>query len=402
MVFRFLLLLLFVLSLGCEKQSDDQVIEPKRENSLLKLETKRASVIGINAKEHLTQRDFQKPETTTLTTFSEDIGTLASISIFGLTADDITSEEVFMKPEKPLFVAQSSAIHPSYLILTFDNDIFAETDYYYTNGFSVGLVHPIFNSGILRKILPDLGNNSLNTTGVRIHHFMFTPQNPEAIEIDPDDRPFAGVLLAEYFNLSQLMSRRINIHASLRLGVIGKASMAQALQTAMHQLEPTGWDDQIGNDLLINYDLGLEKLLFSGKFWQLSGMIEAGLGSYQTYGGAAFQLRIGLLNGMKNSYLPGLENTDLSKNQAGSFWFFVQPAWHFVVHNASLNGGFLNKSNTHFFGHDEITNSLARFSAGFSWHYRKLGLGIRWTHVGPEFETAKNHNWGSMSLLYTL
>jgi hypothetical protein len=402
MVFRFLLLLLFVLSLGCEKQSDDQVIEPKRENSLLKLETKRASVIGINAKEHLAQRDFQKPETTTLTTFSEDIGTLASISIFGLTADDITSEEVFMKPEKPLFVAQSSAIHPSYLILTFDNDIFAETDYYYTNGFSVGLVHPIFNSGILRKILPDLGSNSLNTTGVRIHHFMFTPQNPEAIEIDPDDRPFAGVLLAEYFNLSQLMSRRINIHASLRLGVIGKASMAQALQTAMHQLEPTGWDDQIGNDLLINYDLGLEKLLFSGKFWQLSGMVEAGLGSYQTYGGAAFQLRIGLLNILSNSYLPELDNKTNSSKKNGSFWFFVQPAWHFVVHNASLNGGFLNKTNTHFFGHDEITNSLARFSAGFSWHYRKLGLGIRWTHIGPEFKTAKNHNWGSMSLLYTL
>ncbi|MDD4374637.1 MAG: lipid A deacylase LpxR family protein [Bacteroidales bacterium] len=401
MAFRVMILILLIFLTACQQQSVDQDIILKRENSQLSLETRKATVLESDSKEELKLRDFHKLKTTALTSYVEDVGTLASIGVSGITHDNIAPEDIFMKPQKTSYLSNTSAIHPSYLILTFDNDIFAETDYYYTNGFSVGLVHPKLNNRTFGRILAGLGYKSLNTTGLRIHQFMFTPQNPEAIEIDYNDRPFAGVLLVEYFKLSQLVNRSLNFHASLSLGVIGKASMAQALQTVMHQLEPKGWDYQIGNDLLLNYDISLEKLVFSGRFWQLSGMIEAGLGSYQTYGGGALQLRIGLLNGFKNSYLPELENVS-STNKVGSFWFFIQPAWHYVVHNASLNGGFLNKNNAHYFTHDEIRHNLARFSAGFSWHYRKIGLGIRWTQIGPEFRTANKHNWGSMSLLYTL
>jgi len=192
------------------------------------------------------------------------------------------------------------------------------------------------------------------------------------------------------------------MHTSFRLGVVGKASMAEALQTKMHHLKPVGWDYQIANDLLINLDFSFEKVLLKSKFWQVSGVLDAGLGSYQTYGGGALQFRIGLLKGLPNSFLPELDPVKEKYRPKASFWFFIAPSWHYIAYNASLNGGLFNNSSPHYFSYDEINHSLTSLYAGFSWHYRKLGLGLKWTYLSSEFKPAKHHNWGSISLLYTL
>jgi hypothetical protein len=399
------MLIMFVLlfSLACENHSGNNNNRPDKQDNKIPIKAKKASELVDRKNEKLLQRDFSQPEKSTINYFQEDIGTLSpgnSITKI-ITVQD--QNQIFTTTIKPISgLGSTEKSQPTFLLITFDNDIFAETDYYYTNGFSIGMVHPKLASGFFSRILPSLGNTAFNTSGIRVHQFMFTPQNPEAIEIDRNDRPFAGVLLTEYFKLSQLPNMGINMHTSLRLGVIGKASMAESLQATMHKLEPVGWDYQIKNDLLINYDFSLEKLLLKGDFWQISGMLDLGLGSYQTYGGGALQFRVGILQGLPNGYLPELDPVNETYRPAGSFWFFIEPAWHFMAYNASLNGGLFNNNSPHYFSYNEINHSLARFSAGFSWHYRKLGLGLKWTYLSPEFQSAKHHNWGSLSLLYTL
>lgn len=373
----------------------------KEEKLLPSLSKIKPSLSELQSEQKPEKRKFQKPETTILNRFKEDIGTLVPRSTKNLSANKSIEKDIFTRSGFQYEAEISEDFQAKHLIITFDNDIFAETDYYYTNGFSVGLVHPAFRNNFIGKMLPSLGEKSQNFAGIRIHQFMFTPQNPEAVAIVPNDRPFAGVLLGEYFKLSQLPQKGLTIHSSIRLGVIGKASLAQALQTAMHNLEPKGWEYQIANDLLINFDLGVEKILFRTKLAEFSGLIEAGAGTYQTYGGAALQFRFGIFNGLTNSYLPGLEN-EFQKKSGSSLYFFFSPAWTYIVHNASLNGGLFNKTSPHVFNRSELNSELFRFSAGFSWHYRKVGVGFRWTHIKPEFKSGNSHNWGSLSLLYTL
>jgi len=374
----------------------------KEEKLLPSLSKIKPSLSELHYGRKIQKRIFQKPETTVLNRFNEDIGTLVPRSTKNLSANKSSEKDIFTKNGFQYEAEISEDFQAKHLIITFDNDIFAETDYYYTNGFSVGLVHPALKNSFFGRILPALGANSQNFAGVRIHQFMFTPQNPEAVAIVPNDRPFAGVLLGEYFKLSQLPQMGFTMHSSIRLGLIGKASMAQALQTVMHQLEPKGWEYQIANDLLINFDLGAEKILFRTKLAEFSGIIEAGAGTYQTYGGAALQFRFGLFNGLTNSYLPGIENDYQKKSHGSSLYFFISPAWTYMLHNASLNGGLFNNKSPHVFSHSELNSKLFRISAGFSWHYRSLGFGFRWIHTKPEFISGKSHNWGSLSFLYTL
>lgn len=403
MLFRMLIIFVLLFSLACENQRGNKNIRRDNRVKNISIKAKKVSELVDLKNEKLFEREFILPKKSTTKYFLEDIGTLSPGNSITKINIEQGQDQIYTITQKPIFKLNSSEInHPALLLITFDNDIFAGTDYYYTNGFSIGMVHPKLASGFFNNILAGLGSNAFNTSGIRVYQFMFTPQNPESIEIDRNDRPFAGVLLAEYFKLSQIPARGINMHASFRLGVIGKASMAEALQTAMHQLKPFGWNYQMANDLLINYDFSLEKMFLKGDFWQLSGMLDLGLGSYQTYGGGAIQFRVGLLNSIPNGYFPELNPVNDSYEPAGSFWFFIEPAWHFMAYNASLNGGLFNDNSPHSFGYNEINHSLVRFSAGFSWHYRKLGLGLKWTYLSPEFQNAKQHNWGSLSLLYTI
>ncbi|MCK9451687.1 MAG: lipid A deacylase LpxR family protein [Bacteroidales bacterium] len=287
-----------------------------------------------------------------------------------------------------------------YLLITFDNDIFAETDYYYTNGFSIGLIHPWFNNRLFYRLMPGLGQVPLNLYGMRIQQQMFTPYNPEAVEVIPDDRPFAGVLLAEFFKLSNRSDKGLFLQTSFRLGVIGPASLAGVLQSSAHELKPTGWDYQIANDLLINVDMNLQKAFKINKYIEMAGGVDVGLGTYKTYMGASAQLRAGNFRSFSNNISSSTIGLIPRFDKSISYWFFLEPAFHFVAYDATLNGGMLNKSSPHRFSYDQIHHLTTQFNAGFSVFYRNTGLSLRWTRISPEFIGGKKHNWGNISLTH--
>lgn len=287
-----------------------------------------------------------------------------------------------------------------YLLLTFDNDIFAETDYYYTNGFSIGLIHPWFNKRLFYRPMPGLGQSSSNLYGMRIQQQMFTPYNPEAVVINPGDRPFAGVLLAEFFKLNSRSDKGLFLQTSLRLGVIGPASLAGALQSSAHKLKPTGWDYQIANDLLINIDMSLQKAFRISKYIEMAGGVDAGLGSYKTYMGASAQFRAGSFRGFSSNISSSTIGLIPRFDKSISYWFFLEPAFHFVAYDATLNGGMLNKNSPHRFSYDQIHHLTTQLNAGFSVFYRNTGLSLRWTRISPEFIGGNKHNWGNISLTH--
>ena len=335
--------------------------------------------------------------------FEENIGqmtsTLAKALPVKTTAETNFSEKNNISPELYQKLLNDNQLD-RYLLLTFDNDIFAETDYYYTNGFSIGMIHPWFNNRLFYKLMPDLGQASSNLYGMRIQQQMFTPYNPEAVEVIPDDRPFAGVLLAEFFKLSNQSDKGLFLQTSLRLGLIGPASLAGVLQSSAHELKPTGWDYQIANDLLINIDISLQKTFKINNFLEFAGGVEAGLGSYKTHLGASAQIRVGSFRSFSSNGFSSTIGLIPRFDKSISYWFFLEPAFHFLAYDATLNGGMLNKKSPHRFSYEQLHHFTTQFNAGFSVFYRNTGLSLRWTRISPEFIGGKKHNWGNISLIH--
>lgn len=389
--------LLFSCSTNVEKENKSVALRPSME--IIDLKQINPNLIKLSEIDSLSSA--KKLSATKIHYFIENIGQMTSSTAKALPAKTIAetkfSQQNNVSPELYQQLLNDKRLD-RYLLLTFDNDIFAETDYYYTNGFSIGLIHPWLNNRLFYSLMADLGQFSSNLFGMRIQQQMFTPYNPEAVVMNPDDRPFAGVLLAEFFKLSSRPDKGLFLQTSLRLGVIGPASLAGALQSSAHKLKPTGWDYQIANDLLINIDMSLQKSFKINKFVEIAGNFDAGLGSYKTYLGASAQIRAGSFRSFSTNIASSTIGLIPRFDKSITYWFFLEPAIHFVAYDATLNGGMLNKSSPHRFSYNQIQHLTTQFNAGFSVFYRNTGLSLRWTRISPEFIGGSNHNWGNISL----
>ena len=101
--------------------------------------------------------------------------------------------------------------NPWILRIIFDNDIFNNTDYYYTNGARIELVTPFADNSPVNKILPGAGKGSLNFSGFSLTQNIYTPVNPDAVEIQYSDRPFSAFLAIGQFRESVNFQKKINL-----------------------------------------------------------------------------------------------------------------------------------------------------------------------------------------------
>lgn len=143
--------------------------------------------------------------------------------------------------------------YPWSLSARWENDIFAGTDRFYTDGVSLSLAH----TG--RSWLDGLANRlpwgeGRRTASYELGQIMITPQKTSTPIPDPNDRPYAGIL---YAALSLHVERDSHYHG-LKLigGVIGPWSLAEQTQKQVHRWTgspiPKGWDAQLHNEPVLN------------------------------------------------------------------------------------------------------------------------------------------------------
>jgi hypothetical protein len=214
-----------------------------------------------------------------------------------------------------------STNQPQSVRVFLDNDFLnfrgAGTDRYYTNGIRIDYFYskqrkPKFPSSLLLKI-----SETDNVYGWGLAQFMFTPKHIDISEIQYGDRPYAGALYAAHSLQSINPDENIKITTELFLGLIGPWSLAEESQTWIHgainYTIPQGWDNQIANDIILNYNINIEKqLLFPSKRVLLVGIVETFSGTLYNAAGMGFILRIGKFN----NYFEGTSNSQsTSKNK---------------------------------------------------------------------------------------
>lgn len=159
---------------------------------------------------------------------------------------------------------------PRYVQGASENDIYQhwlQSDKHFTNGMHLELAHPFLGNGFSRNFL--LGFSSATPTyqdySISIGQDLFTATNTRIDYIDTADRPYAGILYADYSKVTNDFARGHQMKSHFIIGVQGPTAFGNEVQNTVHDWinndSVLGWDNQISNGLVLDYGVQFNKLL---------------------------------------------------------------------------------------------------------------------------------------------
>ena len=208
---------------------------------------------------------------------------------------------LFSPVENPGFSSMILLSHERSFRINFDNDVFDNTDRYYTNGVRFDFISPALRQSPLSWLMVPYWGQGINYYGISILQNMYTPSTTKVGGIQYGDRPYASYLVFGSFKISNDPIKKFRQTSEIDLGVIGPMAFGDFLQKTVHSnlptnSEPLGWEYQIQNDLVLNYNLTYEKGLLSSRRVELNLNGTGSLGTLYTNMGGGFQFRAGLMN----------------------------------------------------------------------------------------------------------
>lgn len=300
-----------------------------------------------------------------------------------------------------------SVNQPHSLRIFLDNDFLnfrgSGTDRYYTNGVRIDYFYskqrkPKFPSFLLLKI-----SENDNVYGWGLAQFMFTPKHIDIPDVQYDDRPYAGALYAIHSLQSIHSDKNIKITTELFMGVIGPLSLTKESQTWIHGMvnytKPQGWDNQIPNDIILNYNINIEnQVLYPSKSILLVGVVETFSGTLYNAAGIGFLLRVGKFN----NYFEELSTALNTANNKFQLYVFMKPAARVVLSNALLQGGLIyqmsGQNDAYTLDKDLIERLTVLYDVGLNFEMQKFSVSISQKLRTAEFKGQYVQEIGNITL----
>ena len=308
-----------------------------------------------------------------------------STSLFSQT-DTLNNGKKTQKPE-------------SYFKFNYDNDFFSATDRYYTKGIYIELIMPFVKKSPVSKLLIPLNKNATNYYGINIEQDGFTPRSIRHSEIYRGERPYASVFFISHFLTSINTEKKQRLTTSLDLGIIGPDAMGEQEQKGIHHalnnIQPLGWEYQIAEDYVVNYNAQFEKGLFLKKHFEFVGSLKARAGTLYDDIGAGILLRAGWME----SYFKNLGlSTSHDKTNKFQCYFFSKGELKTVAYNATMQGGMINKNSIYTIPANDIERVVATAYVGVVLAYKRFSLEYTKAYLSPEFKGGLPHGWGHVSI----
>jgi hypothetical protein len=240
------------------------------------------------------------------------------------------------------------------LVFTYENDMFADTDRYYTSGHRAGWQ----SRGGAPRPLAELGGwlepwllpgGARAEWGLALGQTMYTSRRRLRRDPPRDDRPYAGHLAAA-LSLQAADETSLGV-AELSLGVIGPAALGEQVQDLVHDAigveKLGGWGRQIGNTfagmLSLERRWRFESPLGGGALaWDLVPALGANLGNVQTSGAASLLVRFG--HGLAMDFgpprmRPALSGLGVFRPPEGLAWYLYAGAeGRAIAYDETLDG----------------------------------------------------------------
>jgi lipid A 3-O-deacylase len=285
-----------------------------------------------------------------------------------------------------------------YLRVCYENDFFTAIDEYYTQGIDMELVLPQFSRLITNKVLIN-PHFTYTRYGVGFQHNGYTPSSISSDDILYGDRPFAGVLLLKTFLTAIDTIYQQRFTSTLYGGAIGRPALAGEMQLFIHRglnnLLPRGWNNQIHDDLAINYSLDYEKQLAAIKnYLSLSASGNFNFGTLNCSGGVGATLMAGyFLSPFGNKRAA---NTDFQ------IYLYDRPEVNMVGYDATLQGGMFNRTSPYVIAESRLSRPTFRNRYGFIMSYQGIYVEYFLAQISKEFATGKKHAFGGVQLTVAL
>ena len=282
-----------------------------------------------------------------------------------------------------------------YFRIHYDNDFRAKTDYYYTQGYNLEFVTPRLKRNPLSVTLLRL-KNSRTKYGVSFEHYGFTPTSIKSSRILYNDRPFAGVIMLKSFAISVDTIHRTRLSSVLSTGMIGQAAFAGKMQKKIHNWtgdqEPMGWQHQIRNDVVLNYELNYEKQILN-----VPNIISLNTNSQARVGTLSNKLQAGATLTLGRFMSPFLPKEEKIKNNY-QLYLYSQPLVSLIGYDASLQGGVFNRNSPYTLKSSAINRITFQNSVGAVISIRNLYIEYYQTFLTKEFKTGRTHKWGGVKI----
>ena len=280
----------------------------------------------------------------------------------------------------------------------FDNDIFFQTDYYYTSGENIFFLHPsISKSPIAKLFITKFDKHDVEYNGISIEHQMYTPTDTPSDTVKVGDRPYAASLTLNQFQIFENKEKGYRVTSTLSMGVIGKSALGAEIQSLIHEItpsqQPVGWESQIRNDILLNYNFRIDKRLYQSNHFELLASSNVTIGTVNTDISASANMRFGWMDSFFNSYSP-------IRNSGFKTWMELGYDAKLVGYNAYLQGGVFNRTSPYVKEASEIKRLIHTFDAKIFVQYNKHRLIFEAYRLSPEFDESMWHAWGRISYQY--
>ncbi len=286
--------------------------------------------------------------------------------------------------------AQAAPPAPPSFTFRYENDFFSATDKYYTQGVLLEYSASFIKASPATRLLLRLRD------GQERHSFFaeqncFTPSSIRRDTILTGDHPFAAALFVGQRLVSADPVRGIKLTSTLELGAMGPCAICaeeqRGIHRALHNIEPLGWQFQVAGDVIVNYDVEVQKRLFRLPFAEASVGASTELGTYRTNVVLDGDLELGHFDSGFDGRTPG-------KGFRASA--FLNGRVKAVGYDASLQGGILNSDSPYVLSAGSIERAVLVGGGGVRFGYHRLSLDYSRTFTTREFAGGTDHGWGTL------
>jgi len=286
-----------------------------------------------------------------------------------------------------------------YFRINYENDFFSGTDILYTQGIHIELVAPWLKRFPISRILIHPRSFSYVRYGIGFEHDGYTPTSYSNPHILYGDRPYAACLFMKTFLTAIDSVNRQRCSSSVSSGVIGQAAGGAEMQTGIHRLlhdvTPRGWEYQIHNDAIFNYQVNYEKKLVSiGRFVSIDADAMARIGTLSDKAniGATFMF----------GYFDSPFSTTLATKKNFRIYAYEHAEVNALAYDATLEGGVFDHTSPYVISPKEITPFVFQNRFGFVVIYHRFYLEYFQSLLSQEFTTESFHVWGGIQIAFGL
>lgn len=281
-----------------------------------------------------------------------------------------------------------------------DNDLFRldgkESDRYYTAGHSI-----VFGFGAATRskwadvILFTPFKQSHSWIDIRINQQLNTPEILSTTLTQVGDYPYAAALYATLARTTLSKSKKNRYRTEILMGTMGSLALGKEFQQSLHNVisssYPQGWQNQLPNQFIFNYDVFFEsKIVSLFKKSHLTVFGQTRVGNFYTGAQVGFNLNFFTFS---NVYFDDFLLTQPSKNWRVSF--SIKPSLKWVGWNSMLQGApyaHFASDTTYRIDSSQLNRWVVCGSLSIGLAKGRHSLQLQQTYWGTEFRFSNDNN----------